>query len=152
METGMIEVREARLEDLDAIVSLMGQLTEVTAHHDAVTPAGVRTNLQAMLRFPENYRNYLAVENEEIVGLVSLVLYKTLLHAGGTALINELVVAEGARGRGIGGKLIEAAIAAAREQKMDEIEVGTEIDNLAARGFYKSVGFDQEYVLLGREL
>jgi len=35
---------------------------------------------------------------------------------------------------------------------MDEIEVGTEIDNLAALGFCKSAGFDREYVLLGREL
>ncbi len=148
----MIEVREARLEDLDAIVSLMDQLKRATSQHDAVTTAGVRTSLQAMLRFPEIYRNYLAVENDGVVGVVSLLLYKTFLHAGGTALINELVVAEKDRGRGIGRKLVEAAIAAAREQGMDEIEVGTEVDNLIARGFYKVVGFAREYVLLGRDL
>jgi ribosomal protein S18 acetylase RimI-like enzyme len=78
-------------------------------------------------------------------------LYKTFLHTGGTALINELVVAGDARGRGIGCKLVEAAIAAAREAGMEEIEVGTEIGNTAARSFYRSVGFNHEYVLLGRE-
>jgi ribosomal protein S18 acetylase RimI-like enzyme len=148
----MIEVREARLEDLDAIVSLMDQLKRATSQHDAVTTAGVRTSLQTMLRFPEIYRNYLAVENEEVLGVVSLLLYKTLLHAGGTALINELVVAEEARGRGIGRKLVEAAAAAAREQGMDEIEVGTEVENYAARGFYRSVGFHRGYVLIGMDL
>ncbi len=34
---------------------------------------------------------------------------------------------------------------------MDEIEVGTETDNAAARRFYKKNGFDEEYVLLGME-
>ena len=49
-------------------------------------------------------------------------------------------------------RLVEAAIAAAGEQGMDEIEVGTETDNLSARGFYKVVGFGREYLLLGRDL
>ena len=148
----MIEVREARLEDLDAIVSLMGQLQEVTTLDGPVDPASVKSSYESMLRSRGMYRNYLAVEGQEVVGLVSLVLYKTLLHAGGTALINELVVAEAARGRGIGRRLVRRVMAVARELGMDEIEVGTEIDNLTARRFYRAVGFDQEYVLLGREL
>jgi ribosomal protein S18 acetylase RimI-like enzyme len=34
---------------------------------------------------------------------------------------------------------------------MDEIEVGTEITNTKAQNFYKKTGFNEEYVLLGRE-
>jgi GNAT superfamily N-acetyltransferase len=131
----MIEVREARRQDLEPI------------ERD-----DVRCSYEAMLRTPELYRIIVSVENDRVVGLVSIVLYKTLLHAGGTALINELVVAEGVRGRGIGGKLVEAAISEARRLGMDEVEVGTEIENAAARSFYRRVGFDREYVLLGMEL
>ena len=148
----MIEIREVRLEDLEAIASLLDQLKEVTTLHAAVEREAVKKNYEIMLRFSETYRSYLAVEDGRIVGLISLVLYKTFLHAGGTALINELVVADGERGRGIGGKLVEAAIKAAGEQGMDEIEVGTETGNTAARRFYERQGFDQQHILLGREL
>ena len=148
----MIEVREARLEDLEAIALLLDQLKKVTQLHGTVDLESVKKGYQTMLRFPEIYRNYLAVEDQRVVGLISLVLYKTLLHPGGTALINELVVSEGARGRGIGGRLVQRVIAAAGEEGMEEIEVGTEIHNAVARRFYKSRGFDQEYVLLGMEL
>jgi ribosomal protein S18 acetylase RimI-like enzyme len=150
-ECGMVEIREARPEDLEAIVALLGELREVTSLNGPVESASVKTIFEQMLRLPDVYRNYLAEENRRIVGLISLVLYKTLLHAGGTALINELVVSQRARRRGIGRKLVEAGIAAAREQGMDEIEVGTEIDNRVARRFYRSAGFDAEYVLFGRE-
>jgi GNAT superfamily N-acetyltransferase len=148
----MIEVREARRRDLAAIAMLLNQLKEVTTLHRPIEQDAVIRSYEAMLRTPELYSNLLAVENDRVVGLVSIVLYRTFLHAGGTALINELVIAEDARGRGIGGKLIEAAISAARKQGMDEVEVGTEKDNAAARDFYGNAGFDREYVLLGMEL
>ena len=153
-ETGdrTIEIREARLQDLQAIAALLDQLAEATSLHSPVEWASLKSSFQTMLRCPDIYRNYLAVDGGRIVGLVSLILYKTLLHAGGTALINELVVAEGARGRGIGRRLVQRVIEVAREQGMDEVEVGTEKDNIPARRFYKSQGFDQEYVLLGWEL
>ena len=147
----MIQIREACLGDLEAIVALLGQLKEAISLSGPLGSAPVKTTLEGMLRLPEVYRTYLAVEERRVVGLISMVLYKTLLHPGGTALINELVVADSARRRGIGRKLVEAGIAAARERGMDEIEVGTETDNRAARRFYRSVGFDAEYVLFGLE-
>jgi GNAT superfamily N-acetyltransferase len=149
---GTIGVREARLGDLEAIAALLDQLKEVTSLPGPAGRASLKSSFQTMLRCPDMYRNYLAVEGERIVGLVSLILYKTLLHTGGTALINELVVAEGARGRGIGRRLVLRVVEVAREQGMDEVEVGTETDNIPARRFYCSQGFDQEYVLLGRQL
>ncbi len=104
-----------------------------------------------MVRFPDVYRNYVAVEHSRVVGLISLVFYKTLLHDGGTALVNELVVSSSERGRGIGTQLVKAGIAAARECGLDEIEVGTERGNRDARRFYKNIGFNLEYVLFGME-
>jgi len=144
-------MREARLEDLEAIVALLKQLQRATSLSNPIEPAVVRETFRAMFESPQVYRNFVAVEDGRVVGLLSLVLYRTLLHAGGTALINELVVAEGARGRGIGGRLVETAAEAARECGMDEIEVGTERENRSARRFYRRAGFDRQYVLFGRE-
>jgi ribosomal protein S18 acetylase RimI-like enzyme len=130
----------------------LDQLKQVTTLHNPLDPASVLSSMQTMLRFPDIYRNYVAVDGERVVGLVSVVLYKTLLHAGGTALINELVVAEEARGRGIGRRLVRRVVEEARERGMDEVEVGTEKGNSAARRFYVSHGFNRDYLLLGREL
>jgi GNAT superfamily N-acetyltransferase len=148
----MIEIREARLEDMEAIAALLEQLKEVTALKGPIRPTSLKHSYETMLRSPEIYRNYLAVEEGRIVGLASLILYKTFLHPGGTALINELVVTEEERNRGIGRRLLQRVITVAREQGADEIEVGTEAGNTAARGFYNRAGFDREYVLLGMEL
>ena len=147
----MIEVRELRSGDFDAIVSLLGQLEEVTSTDSPVEDRSVHRTYELMVRFPDVYRNYVAVQHSRVVGLISLVFYKTLLHEGGTALINELVVSGSERGRGIGTQLIKAGIAAARECGMEEIEVGTESGNRDARRFYKHIGFNLEYVLFGME-
>ena len=66
-------------------------------------------------------------------------------------MINELVVDQEYRGRSLGRALVTEAISLARAYGMDEIEVGTEITNLAAQAFYHKAGFDEEYVLLGME-
>lgn len=52
----------------------------------------------------------------------------------------------------MGRLLIERAVEEARRGGMDEIEVGTEKGNAAALRFYRSNGFEEEYVLLGMEL
>ena len=147
----MIEVRELRAGDLDAVVSLLDQLGEVTSTGNPGEDRSIHRTYELMVRFPDVYRNYVAVEKARVVGLISLVFYKTLLHEGGTALINELVVSNSERGRGIGTRLVKAGIAAARECGMDEIEVGTERGNRNARRFYEHIGFDLEYVLFGKE-
>ncbi|TFG04575.1 MAG: GNAT family N-acetyltransferase, partial [Promethearchaeota archaeon] len=103
-----------------------------------------------MIKYPDIYLNYVAIENNKLVGFISLIFYKTFLHEGGTALINELIVAENHRYKGLGEKLIKRAIKSAKTRFMDEIEVGTEKSNLLAQNLYKKLGFNEEYLLLGK--
>lgn len=86
-----------------------------------------------------------------MVVFLSSVFYETPFHDKGTCLINELIVRKDRRGTGIGRALVEAVQAEARRRGMDEIQVGTEKTNLAAQRFYKRVGFDEEFVLLGED-
>ena len=140
-------IRALQERDLPAVERLLEQLEERP-------PGAERPDLERlfaeMASRPETYVNLVAVETGRVIGFLSLLLYRTLLHAGGTALVNELVVEEGRRGRGTGRRLLERATAIARERGMDEIEVGTERGNSGALAFYRRGGFDQEYVLLGR--
>lgn len=148
----MIEVRELRAGDLPAVRGLLGQLAEQAGEGDrSARNIDVEALFLEMSGSPRFYQNWVAVEGERVIGFLSLIFYRTLFHAGGTALVNELIVDRDRRGGGVGRLLMDRAVAEARGRGMDEIEVGTETDNAAARRFYKKNGFDGEYVLLGME-
>ena len=59
-ENGTIQIREARLDDLEAITALLDQLKQVTSQHNLPDPASVLSSMQTMLHFPDVYRNYLS--------------------------------------------------------------------------------------------
>jgi ribosomal protein S18 acetylase RimI-like enzyme len=107
---------------------------------------------RAMTAQPESYLNLVAVDDGQAVGFISILFYASFIHRVGTAQINELIVDSLKRHSGIGTRLLQRAKEEARRRGVDEIEVSTERDNLSALRFYRSNGFDEEYVLLGREL
>ncbi len=147
-----VAIRPLERRDLDSLVWLMEALTENAESHEAFSVQRFELLFESMHTKPDVYLNLVAEIDGAVVGFVSVVFYSSFFHRVGTALINELVVAREARNRGIGACLIEAVKSAAIERRMDEIEVGTEYGNAGARRFYRSNGFDQEYVLMGVEL
>ena len=58
-----------------------------------------------------------------------------------TAYLEELYVAPGKRGEGIGRALLEAAMDAARERGAVHMDLTTSLDDVAAIGLYESAGF-----------
>ncbi len=151
MKKEKLLIRKCLPSDLVTVLHLMAQLGEFAHVEFKPDPGNFKKIFTAMEKRPETYINLICVQNDQIAGFLSMVFYRSFLHKVGSALINELVVDEAGRGQGIGKRLVEAAIAEARKRGMDEIEVSTEVDNLAAREFYRRVGFDEEYVLLGKE-
>jgi GNAT superfamily N-acetyltransferase len=148
----VIAVRDLEEKDLPAVVDLLCQLAE-HAGGGQVDPRRVdaRRIFALMRGAPEVYANWIAESDGRVVGFLSVVFYCTLFHPGGTALINELVVDRGARGQGVGGLLVRRAEQEAIRRGMDELEVGTERANAAALRFYRTRGFGEEYILLGKE-
>lgn len=147
----MIIIRDLGKEDLISLKVLLDDLNNAIKFKHEINEKDLNSIYVNIDKYPEIYSNYVAIENDKIVGFLSIVFYKTFLHKGGTALINELIIAETHRNKGIGKKLIQKAIQSAKSRGMDEIEVGTEITNTKAQNFYKKTGFNEEYVLLGRE-
>jgi len=146
----MIKIRQADENDLGEIKILLKKLQESAEPHNEVTQIGFGKIFKEMNDFPHFYSNYVAVKDGDIIGFISIIFYKTLFHSGGTALINELIVSEDYRRKGVGKKLISKAIKIAKQRGMDEIEVGTEKKNIIAQSFYKKCGFNNEYILLSK--
>jgi GNAT superfamily N-acetyltransferase len=74
-------------------------------------------------------------------GVVQLRYRWGIWRAGFDCLIEDLYVAEDARGHGLGRALVDGAIARARERGCRRMELDTNENNAAARALYEGAGF-----------
>ena len=84
-----------------------------------------------------------ARDGEELVGYACLYWHFTSLVPAETVLLNDLYVAESARGKGVGRALIEASAAVARERGAHHLEWATALDNHTAQRLYTSTGAER---------
>ena len=131
-------IRPAAENDRRIVIELLQALTSALAH-DGI-PFRETGDGAAIMSFIAGERGclFLAKEKEEVLGLVSASFNLALRYDGEYAQVEELIVTEAARGKGIGGKLIEAVIAAARKRGCIEIGLYAVPRN---QPFYEKMGF-----------
>lgn len=78
-----------------------------------------------------------------LLGYACLYWHFSSLEAAETVLLNDLYVAEGARGRGVGRALIEASAEVARERGAPYLEWSTAPDNHSAQRLYDMLGAER---------
>ncbi len=79
----------------------------------------------------------------ELVGYACLYWHHSSTQARDTVLMNDLYVAEAARGLGVGRALIEASRDVARERGAPHVEWSTRPDNVTAQRLYDSTGAER---------
>ena len=95
---------------------------------------------------------FVAIDRQQLQGLIGLHWTETLFTPAPVARITVLVVAEEARGRGIGRQLVEAGIDIAREAGCRTIEVTTALPRCDAQNFYRASGFSETSLRYAREI
>lgn len=84
----------------------------------------------------------LVAEHEgEVIGMVSLQFLISTAIGGRSGLIEDLVVAGTHRGSGVGTRLIESLVDAARIKGIERLSLGADRRNLPALTFYEKHGF-----------
>ena len=144
-------IRHITEDDTPHIIDLLQELNKSLEDNQLIDQSLVIENFKAMEEQKDIYENLVYVSDGIIVGFISLLFYRSVYHRRGTAQINELIVKEGYRDKGIGKELLEYGIGRAKEKGMDEIEIGVEKGNTRAIQFYKKNGIEEEYLLLGKE-
>lgn len=84
-----------------------------------------------------------AWDGEQLLGYTCLYWTFSSVSAIETVLMNDLFVDSGARGKGVGRALIEAARAVARERGCERLEWSTAPDNATAQRLYDSFGAEK---------
>ena len=142
-----ITVRQATPTDAPAIVELIGELARTLGGTSPIT----QDYVGEYIAFPGS-SILLAQEDGRVAGLLSYSLRPNLYHAANSALIEELVVRESARGRGVGSALMSELLRRLPSQGCAEVSVTTMPDNEGAIRFYRSHGLVDEAVFLEKHL
>ena len=131
----IIQVTEASEELYQACQRLIPQLTRNN-------PAPTRQELARLLSEASSIL-FVAQDqdcNQEIIGLATLALYR--VPTGMRAIIEDVVVNDKARGKGIGEALLHACLAHAQQAGCRQVMLTSNPGRTAANSLYQRMGFE----------
>lgn len=132
----MTQIRPIIKSDIPDVVRMIHALA---AHHGdkaTVTEGDLRRDYLGPLP-------WLRVLVAEGLGYAALCPLAQLQFGARGMDLHHIFVVETARGRGVGGSLIEASIACAKAEGARFLTVGTHPDNVHAQDIYRSAGFEE---------
>lgn len=142
-----ISIRPCREEDLEHVVALLADDELGSGRESATTNAAAYAD--AFRDIDQDPRNtvFLAEGDGRVLGCYQLTIIANLTFEGGRrALIEGVRVAEFARGKGIGEKMMDHAIAIAREQSCRIVQLTSNKQRSDALRFYERLGFIPSHV------
>jgi len=147
LEMKAVAIRACKDEDFDEILPLLQQLwPEKSLSRDrlqAVYQRGLESEAQ---------RYICAVDEGRIAGFCSLTITNDLWQQGFLAHIDELIVNQADRGRGIGSQLLQSIMALAREAGCTRVELDSAFYRVEAHAFYQHAGFENRAYLFSKLL
>lgn len=145
-------IREATERDLDGVLALMRLLYQADGY--PFDEAEARRAVTGLLADRALGRLWVVDDGgDEIAGYLALTFGYSLEYRGRDAFVDEVVVAEGHRGRGLGTALLERAEAECRAESVRALHLEVERGKDATIGLYRRLGFeDQGRLLLTRRL
>jgi ribosomal protein S18 acetylase RimI-like enzyme len=91
---------------------------------------------------------YVAAINNNVIGFVTLYYLDVFHHSGQIASIQELVVTEEFRGRGVGKIFVEFVQRKATEKHCHGLEVATDLWQGGAKSFYEKCGLQGKSLMM----
>ena len=139
-----VEIRDARPEDSAQIV----ELVRLLGHQ--VDAEGVRSRLEYLQA--QNCPQLVATEGEQVLGLCGVNRTIAIQRTRPVGRVSILVLAEGARDRGLGRRLIEEAERRFRAMGCGLIEITSNLSFVDAHGFYEHLGYERTSYRFFKEL
>src|SRR5262245_4801789 len=139
MPESTVEVRSAVEGELAAVTDLL--VAQLREHRVETPEAKLAESLRAVLQHPERGRILVAVERGRPVGMAAVSFVWPLEHGGRSSWLEELYVEPAARGRGIGTRLLEAALRVAAEAGAVAVDLEVDADHQRVARLYARHGF-----------
>ena len=131
----VLRLQEATDEAVLDINALLPQLRSNPAGHQ-----GTLSDLQGVIGDP-SITMIVAKDGKRIIGMGFL--YTVLKMGKRSGSIEDIVVDDSYRGKGVGKRIMNALTEAARNEKIQQLYLTTRADRIAAHKLYESLGFMQ---------
>ncbi len=131
-----MEIRDCRESDFDMVLPLLRQLWP-----DTMIEMGTQRRVFARALQEPGIRYICAEDGGVIVGFLSLTSRESLYRQGRLAYLDEIVVEEGHRSRGVGAALLRGAEELAREAGCNLLELDSAFHRADAHRFYEREGY-----------
>lgn len=140
----MTQIRRVVERDLELVHRLLEQLMPASS--------GLREAIWAPMLARQDYAAWIAEIDGRPAGFIDLYVLPDLGHGRNIALINNLVVDEAFRRRGLGEALLNETVAHCRVHDVIELHLWTDFDNTRALALYERCGFVRRSLLMELEL
>lgn len=135
-----MEINPATMSDIPALCELLdilfSQEADFTPDREAQS-----SGLAQIIGNPEVGLIVVARQQGRVVGMVNLLYTVSTALGGRVALLEDMVVAPGTRGSGVGSLLLQQAVQIARSNGCKRITLLTDQSNELAQRFYRKHGF-----------
>jgi len=129
----MPKFRPLKKEDISELSDLLTQLSSKKIE---------LTDKHVSLLIEDANHHPIAIEFEgKLVGFGLLVIYVTTMN-GHVGIIEDIIVDESQRGKGLGKKLLQNLIEIAKKQNANRISLTSNPQRVIARKLYQSLGFE----------
>jgi ribosomal protein S18 acetylase RimI-like enzyme len=150
-----VDLIDATPGDLPRLYEWMRQLraADPMESADFVPKDLSQAAMKQLIDQPQTGRVWLIRVDGSDVGYVALTFTFSIEFGGQTAFIDELLIEEAHRGKGIGQRVVEKVITAAKNLGVNNLVLEVSEENERARRLYRNCGFtDRKYRLMTRWL
>jgi GNAT superfamily N-acetyltransferase len=138
----MEQIAQATMEDILQLCDLLALLFKQEADFIPDRARQERA-LRLILGQPETGRIFCARFEGRVTGMVSLLFTISTAEGGRAAWLEDMVVHPDWRGKGLGNRLLQYALAAGKTQGCSRVTLLTDGDNRPAMRFYERAGFER---------
>ncbi len=140
----------AKAEDLPALVALLDSLFRLEQDFSP-DPTRQRRGLEMLLAREDACLLVARTQGGTVLGMASAQLVVSTAEGGYSAWIEDVVVAEGARGQGIGKALLDGILAWAGKRGARRAQLLADRDNTPALEFYRRTDWQETALIAWRK-
>lgn len=137
-----ISLREARSEDVHAIMQLIGQ-SDMSPNNPLTLEEA--SAIFATIASTHCHKVYVAELADSIVGTYALIVIQSLTHNGGrSCVIEDVVIRKDLQGQGLGRRMMNHAVAQAKALGCGKMVLSSGQARTHAHDFYEHLGFTRD--------
>ena len=147
-----IEISQAVSGDLEQLAGLLAELFTLENDFRPDCEKQLR-GLRLILDNPALGRLFVLRDQDRVAGMANLLITVSTAEGCRVAVLEDVIVRDEYRGKGLGRWLVEHVLAWAKTDGMTRVTLLADRDNKAALGFYRKLGFEHsQMVVLRRRL